>query len=230
MTTPSERRPGQTWWRCGLPALGLTIGFGLIVTAGVGSAISVPATPSVGTVPAVQTPARAGPAVPKPGDPIAIARTATAGEIPQSLTLPSLRADAPILPTGVLPGGGLALPDNPNVLGWWQGGARPGSGQGTVVIGGHVDTAADGPGALFELRELRPGDPVALSTDRELRSYVIVAIRSYPKADLPAEVFARSGQPRLVIITCGGAFDKTTRQYADNIVAYAVPAPTASSG
>jgi hypothetical protein len=153
-----------------------------------------------------------------------------AGEIPQGLALPSLRADAPILPIGVLPGGSLALPDDPHVLGWWQDGARPASGQGTVVIGGHVDTAADGPGALFELRKLRPGDPVALSTDRGVRIYVIVAVRSYPKAALPAEVFARSGQPRLVIITCGGAFDKVTRQYADNIVAYAVPARAAPSG
>lgn len=230
MTTRNEWRPAPTWrWR-GLPYLGLTVGLGLIVTAGVGSAISVPDSPRVGTVPAVQAPASAGPAVPGLKTPVQPARTVMAGEIPQGLALPSLRADAPILPIGVLPGGSLALPDDPHVLGWWQDGARPASGQGTVVIGGHVDTAADGPGALFELRKLRPGDPVALSTDRGVRIYVIVAVRSYPKAALPAEVFARSGQPRLVIITCGGAFDKVTRQYADNIVAYAVPARAAPSG
>jgi hypothetical protein len=206
------------------PWLGVIVGFGLIVTAGVGSTISVGATPQVGRVPAVQAAAGAAPAVrvaPQLGTrpPVAMA-----GETPQRLVLPPLRVDAPIIPVETLPSGGLAVPDNPEVLGWWQGGAHPGTGQGTVVIDGHVDTAADGPGALFHLRKLRPGDPVVLNTDHGPQRYLIAALRSYPKADLPAEVFARHGQPRLVIITCGGAFDEKTRQYADNIVAYAVPA------
>lgn len=195
-----------------------------------GRGVSVLDPPWVGTVPAVQTPASAVPAVPGPKTPGQLAPAAMAGEIPQQLALPSLHADARILPVGVLTGGGLTVADNPQVLGWWQGGALPGSEQGTVVIDGHVDTAADGPGALFDLRQLRPGDPVALRTDRGLRSYVIVALRSYTKSDLPAEIFARTGKPRLVIITCGGAFDKSARQYADNIVAHAVPVPAAPSG
>jgi Sortase domain len=206
------------------PWLGMIAGLGLIVAAGVGSTISVGATPQVGRVPAVQAAAGTAPAVrvaPRFGT---RPPTAMAGETPQRLALPSLRVDAPITPVATLPGGSLAVPGNPDVLGWWQGGARPGTGQGTVVIDGHVDTAADGPGALFNLRELRPGDPVVLNTDHGPQRYLIAAVRSYLKADLPAEVFARRGQPRLVIITCGGAFNEKTRQYADNIVAYAVPA------
>lgn len=202
MTTRSRRRRG---WA----SLGLTVGFGLIATAGIGSAINPPAAPQLGTVPAVQTPA--GP-------------TAMAGASPRRLAVPSLHVDAPIVPVGVLPTGALAVPDDPQVLGWWQGGARPASGLGGIVLDGHVDTTVNGPGALFHLRELRPGDPLMLSTDHGSQRYVIAALRSYPKADLPAEVFAPSRQPRLVIITCGGAFNHKTRQYADNIVAYAVPA------
>ena len=213
-----------------MPSLGLAVGCALIIAAGVESVTSVAGPPSVGTVPSVQTPARADPAGPHFVAPVQPGPEAIAQEIPQRLALPSLQVEAPIVPVDVLPGGGLAVPADPHVLGWWQGGAYPGSEQGTVVIDGHVDTAADGPGALFDLRKLRPDDPVTLSTDRGLRNYVIVAVRSYPKADLPAEVFARSGQPRLVIVTCGGSFNKQTRQYADNIVAYAVPAGEAPSG
>jgi hypothetical protein len=206
------------------PWLGVIAGLGLIVTAGVGSTISVGATPQVGRVPAVQAAAGTAPAgqvAPQFGT---RPPTAMVGETPQRLMLPALRVDAPITPVDTLPGGGLDVPDNPEVLGWWQGGARPGSGQGTVVIDGHVDTVADGPGALFHLRELRLGDSVVLVTNHGPQSYRIAALRSYLKADLPAEVFARHGQPRLVIITCGGAFNEKTRQYADNVVAYAVPA------
>jgi hypothetical protein len=40
---------------------------------------------------------------------------------------------------------------------------------------------------------------------------------------LPPEVFAVGGPPRLVLITCGGAFDRRTRNYADNVVVVAEP-------
>ena len=214
--------------RRALPGLGLTIGLGLLATAGVESAISIPATPQIGTVPAVQTPANAGPTVqpqPRPETPVLLVPAALAGAIPRHLALPSLQVDAPIVPVGLQPGGDLAVPDDPHVLGWWQREARPDSRQGTIVIDGHVDTAASGPGALFSLRQLRPGDPVILSTNHGSWHYVIAALRSYPKVNLPAEVFASTGPPRLVIITCGGAFDHKTRQYTDNIVAYTLPAP-----
>jgi hypothetical protein len=215
-----------------LPCLGLTVGLGLLATAGVESVISVPVIPQIGTVPAVQTPATVDltSQLPlRPETPALLGPTALTGPIPRHLALPSLQVNAPIVPVGLQPGGDLTVPDDPHVLGWWQGGARPGSRQGSVVIDGHVDTAAHGPGALFSLRQLRPGDPVVLSTTHgssHYLHYLIVAVRSYPKATLPAEVFTSTGPPRVVIITCGGAFDPTTRQYADNIIAYALPAPT----
>jgi hypothetical protein len=220
----TQRRSVSSWWRHGLPSLGFTAGLGLIATAGIGSAINPPATPQLGTLPEIH--AAADPAS-QPGlqlgTAVQLGPMDGAGEIPRRLALPSLRVDAPIVPVGVLPDGTLAVPPNPQVLGWWQGGARVANGQGSIVIDGHVDTATDGSGALFRLRELRPGDPLLLRTDHRSQRYVIAALRSYPKAGLPAEVFAASRQPRLVIITCGGAFNTKTRQYADNIVVYAVP-------
>ena len=52
----------------------------------------------------------------------------------------------------------------------------------------------------------------------------MVGLRRYPKATLPvADVFAGDVEPRLVLVTCGGAFDPVSRHYADNVVAYAVP-------
>ena len=37
-------------------------------------------------------------------------------------------------------------------------------------------------------------------------------------------VFARDGDSRLVLVTCGGRFDPARRSYDDNIVVRAVPA------
>lgn len=96
---------------------------------------------------------------------------------------------------------------------------------GSVVINGHVDSATLGPGALFRLREARPGDEVILTNAAQQPSrYTVVARRSYAKTSLPAaEVFARDVGPRLVLVTCGGRFDQESRRYADNIIVYAVP-------
>ena len=144
---------------------------------------------------------------------------------PVRLRLPRLDIDAPVLPVSVGPDGLLGVPDNPRQLGWWSGSDRPGMPSGNLVIDGHVDSAALGLGALFRLREARPGDDVLLTNAAGWSTrYTVVARRSYPKATLPAaEVFATDVGPRLVLLTCGGSFDQATRHYADNVVVYAVP-------
>jgi hypothetical protein len=143
--------------------------------------------------------------------------------IPSVLTVPRLHIRAPLIPMDVRAGGELGIPDDPRDVGWWRGGAWPGSSRGTVVLAGHVDTARDGPGALFHVAELEPGDRIDVLTDQGTRPYAVVARRSFHKADLPNDVFAATGRPRLVIITCGGTFDSRSRHYTDNVVVYALP-------
>jgi hypothetical protein len=192
-----------------------------LAVAGVGltRAATVRALPDIGGVPSTQlAPSIAGAA--GRGSPPARGVAA----VPVRLRVPSLGVDAPVTPVAAQSGGALAVPDDPHVVGWWRAGAAPGSERGTVVLDGHVDSHLAGPGALFRLAEIRPGAAVLLMTSRGTIPYVVVAIRGYPKADLPAQVFDTSGRPRLVLITCGGAFDRRIRQYADNIVAYGVPA------
>jgi hypothetical protein len=151
--------------------------------------------------------------------------SAVLGPPPARLRLPRLHIDAPVLPVSVDVNGLLGVPDNPRQLGWWSGGSRPGMPSGSVVIDGHVDSAALGLGALFDLREARPGDEVVVtSAAGGSTRYTVVARRTYAKTTLPAaEVFASDVAPRLVLLTCGGPFDQATRHYADNIVVYAVP-------
>jgi hypothetical protein len=45
----------------------------------------------------------------------------------------------------------------------------------------------------------------------------------YDKDSLPADLWRKSGPETLVLITCGGEFNKTTRRYKQNIVVYAHP-------
>jgi sortase family protein len=150
--------------------------------------------------------------------------------VPVRLRIPAIGVSASIIPVGVATTGELGIPDDPRVVGWWAGGAAPGQPTGAVVLVGHIDSAASGPGALFRLAGLRPGAVVDLTAGGRTWRYTVQALRAYPKANLPTGVvFGQRVTPRLVIVSCGGPFDSTTGHYLDNIVAYAVPVPPGHS-
>ncbi|HEY0577575.1 MAG TPA: class F sortase [Pseudonocardia sp.] len=183
--------------------------------------------PDVGPVPAAH-PEWLG-AAPPAAEPATPAAPATPAE-PIWLSLPGQGIEAPVVSVGLETNGELAVPEDPRVLGWWRGGAHPSAGRGTVVIDGHVDARGIGAGALFRLADLKPGATVSVTTTEGSRSYLVDAVHSYQKTALPREIFDTTGVPRLVLITCGGEFDFETHQYADNVVAYAVPVEPDSSG
>jgi hypothetical protein len=143
---------------------------------------------------------------------------------PVQIRIATLGLRALIAPVGVDTATGIMeVPASVATVGWYRFGATAG-GPGVTLIVGHVDSSTQGRGAFFALGSLRPGAVVAIrSTDGSSHSFKIVAIRSYPKGDLPPRLFAKGGAPLLALVTCGGPFDHTTRHYADNVVAYGVP-------
>lgn len=153
-----------------------------------------------------------------------VPRTARPGPHAARLRITAIGVSAPVVAVGVAADGTLGIPASPSVVGWWAGGGSPGQASGTTVLVGHVDSAAQGPGALFRLQQLRPGATVTVTASGRAWHYAVRAVRAYDKANLPsAAVFGQRVTPRLVIITCGGPFDAATGHYLDNIVVYAVP-------
>lgn len=148
-----------------------------------------------------------------------------AGTVPVELSLPTRSVSAPVVAVTTGADGGMIIPDPPSTVGWWSPSALPGGAGGTTVIAGHVDSRTEGLGALAVLRSIEVGEPVVLrGADGRTVEYRVVARRQYLKADLPPEIFDVGGPPRLVLITCGGRFDRATRHYSDNVVVHAVPA------
>jgi sortase (surface protein transpeptidase) len=143
---------------------------------------------------------------------------------PVSLEIPILDVHAAVIPVSTH-GGELDVPANPAQVGWWTGSALPGATGGSIVIDGHVDSAATGPGALFRLTNLRTGDQILVTTATgQRRSYAVIGRRVYVKAaGLPPTLFARNGPPQLLLITCGGPFDRNALSYLDNVVIFAGP-------
>lgn len=147
------------------------------------------------------------------------------GRTPVRVRISTLRIDAPLTPSDVsVSAGVLDVPADIRRPGWWSDGAAPGDQAGAILIGGHVDSARLGPGAFFSLRSARAGTRVELQLrDGRTRSYRVVSVRSMRKEALPADVYSLRGRARLVLVTCGGPFNRTTGHYRDNVVVTAVP-------
>lgn len=114
--------------------------------------------------------------------------------------------------------GTLRAPESFGRAGWYAEGPPPGS-PGPAVIAGHVDSRS-GPAVFFRLDRLRPGDEIrVLRQDGRTAAFVVTGTRQYPKAQFPgAQVYAPTADPELRLITCSGAFDRTTGHYVDNTV------------
>ena len=83
--------------------------------------------------------------------------------------------------------------------------------------------AAAGPSVFFRLGALVPGDTVLVTrADRATAVFTVNAVRRYPKDAFPtAVVYANTDHAALRLITCGGAFDRASGHYRDDVVVFA---------
>ncbi|MBM7492862.1 hypothetical protein JOD64_004084 [Micromonospora luteifusca] len=157
----------------------------------------------------------------------------TAGELPTGtkivppvrLVIPEIEVTATVNAVGINERTNeFEVPPSVDQIGWYRYGPGLEATTGSVVIAGHVDSAKQGKGAFFRLRELDQGDTLtATGSDGTARQYRVVAREEYAKTRIPLDrYFARDGKPRLTLITCGGPFDARARKYRDNIVVTAV--------
>ena len=110
----------------------------------------------------------------------------------------------------------------PLQAGWYKFGVRPGE-VGKAVLLGHVDGGGQ-LGVFNRLRDLKPGD-VAKVTEQggQVLNFVVRQVQEVPKNQFPTQaVYGPSTQRELRLITCGGAFDKSSGNYVDNIIVSAV--------
>lgn len=143
---------------------------------------------------------------------------------PLAVVLVDEGLSAEVMAVGVNPGGDLQLPEDPAVVGWWAAGAVPGASAGNIVLAGHIDSAERGVGVFAALLRAEADDAVEVTTtDGTVHRYRVVARQSYPKASLPTELFDQGAPPGLVLVTCGGEFDRRRGHYEDNVVVYAEP-------
>ena len=234
-------RPRPAILVLGAGALALAIGTVGIATAGSGMHVeSVGARPAVqatSTSPAPQGETGTFPSSDSAGTAYRLLERRDATKLPRpdrtprpvELRIPAIDVRVAVDVVGLDAAGQVAVPVDVARSGWYRFSAKPGSGEGSTVIVGHVDGVDQGAGAFYDLRSLNPGDTVTLTRadDRQV-TYEVVARERFDKDRVPLrELFSRSGPERLTLITCGGPFDPASLEYTDNIVVTAVPVDSA---
>lgn len=139
---------------------------------------------------------------------------------PRRVLIPVLGVDASVVPVGA-PNDTLVPPTDPQQLGWWADGARPGAERGSALVAGH--TVRTGGGALDDLETLERGDRVVVRTERGRVVYRVAAVRVFSKgrvADHAERLFSQEAPGRLVLVTCE---DWDGTRYLSNVVVTATP-------
>ncbi|MET8770846.1 class F sortase [Streptomyces sp. NPDC004658] len=142
---------------------------------------------------------------------------------PTRLRIPKISVDAPFTSLELGDSGQLQPPPaaDTNLVGWYADGAAPGE-EGTAIIAGHVDTVTSA--AVFaNLDELEPGDRFSVErADGRTAHFVVDSAETFAKDDFPSErVYADASRPEVRLITCAGDYDRTVRDYTDNLVVFA---------
>jgi hypothetical protein len=138
----------------------------------------------------------------------------------------------------------LYVPADPRTVSWASEDAPPGSPRGTTILTSHVNFVINGQlvvGALSDLAwyaQHALGKQISLRlADGRTMLYRIVAGREYSKEQLAgnrqlrvdlydqSKVYGPPGTPsgRLLLVSCGGAFDEYTGEYEDNVFLYLLP-------
>jgi sortase (surface protein transpeptidase) len=173
----------------------------------------------------------AAPAVELPAEPPARAAAAAAQPVavvhqlpaspPTTVRIPALGVTSAVMELGLRRDGSMEVPPGAYPVGWYDRSPTPGQ-LGPAVLAGHVDWEGE-PGAFAGLDELLPGDTVEVGrADGSTAVFVVDRVEEHAKDAFPSDaVYGDLDHAGLRLVTCGGAFDEDTGDYADNVIVFA---------
>jgi hypothetical protein len=144
---------------------------------------------------------------------------------PTSVRIPAIAVNTSLEAIALDADGALTAPAYTDA-GWYVDGTAPGD-VGPAVIAGHYDGVAQGSRSVFyRLGELRPGDTVDVRRGGTWITFVVDAVRTFPRSGFPsALVYGPTPDAELRLITCGGPYDTASASYVDNVVVFATEQP-----
>lgn len=147
------------------------------------------------------------------------------GTQPVEVVIPSLDIEGSIQPVGMTDAVTMQVPSDIQVVGWFDRSVTPISEIGNTVLVGHRDGAEDPNGIFRRLADVRSGDVIEVvdmagrSIEYEVDSVELLGRAAF--ADSALSIFETDGVHQLVLVTCGGDYDRARGGYQANVVVYA---------
>ena len=144
---------------------------------------------------------------------------------PRRIVIPALSIDSQVDSIRTLDRT-LVPPPDPQRIGWWADGARPGARRGTALLTGH--TVNTGGGAFDDLEDLAADDRVEMYAKRGTITYRVISVQTLSLQEVAIrhrELFDQGGSARLVLVTCE---DWDGQAYQSSVIVTAIPVVTAS--
>lgn len=146
--------------------------------------------------------------------------TSTAGQSePKYIALPTIGGGGYIEKVGVDQNNQIAVPTNIYLAGWYVEALKPGQ-PGLSIIDGHLDGYKHD-GIFKNLAQLKIGDTYQVEKgDGSILTYKVKAVQSMSVADANTKLFVKDPaiKSQLNLITCGGKFDESKKQYDNRVV------------
>ncbi len=143
------------------------------------------------------------------------------------LLMPAAQIKASLVRVGLTWNRAMGAPDNPHVIGWWEGGPEPGE-TGNVLLAGHrdyTDTQGNiGVGVCWLLDRTALGDFLILrdNEQREHYVYTVTEVVSVRWNDPNGVAYLRPSDTAIVtLVTCEGAFDRDANNYSNRRIVVA---------
>ncbi|HEV2036267.1 MAG TPA: sortase [Candidatus Dormibacteraeota bacterium] len=144
---------------------------------------------------------------------------ATGPITPSRLKIPSIGVDALVDEAGILPDGSMGVPNSLWTSSWLSTGPRPGQ-AGSSVIAGHRGIGT--PALFSHLENVQQGDRIYVSD--AAGGELLYEVTRVASLDLSAatqfEVFGPTARQQLVLVTCFGAYSRSTHTYDHRLVVF----------
>ncbi len=147
-----------------------------------------------------------------------------APDMPRYIRIAKAGVNNRVVRVGVKSDNELRAPNNIHDVGWYENSSKPGQ-PGAALMDAHVHGPTK-PGAFYNLKILNVGDEIEVERgDGSKLKYKVVATESVPYQQVDMAKMMRpytNSKQGLNLITCGGAYNKTTKTYEQRTLVYAI--------
>lgn len=167
---------------------------------------------------------RWGPNVPSQQASLTATDQASTAPEPFTVGVPDIGVNARLHALGQTRNGSLAVPRDPQQVGWWSADGQLDFDTGPVVLVGHRDSRT-GPAVFYAAPSLLRGESIRVTDGSgRVHDFVVDRVERHSREAFPTlAVYGDTPGPSLRLLTCGGEFTPG-KGYADNWIVFATAA------